>query len=170
MPAQALTSEFLVTLSGREPETNAICYFDTEIKGFLLEHRASGGATFYFRYRDGAGKVRMENLGRADEVSLQDARSKAHKMKLMVKDGGDPKKEAYRFKDVPTFGRFVSERYLPYAKTRKRSWKAHTVRGVFAGALKKKLGLTIASEKTSGPGGAQRIYRIAEGAQPGFPK
>ena len=127
MPAQALTSEFLVTLSGREPETNAICYFDTEIKGFLLEHRASGGATFYFRYRDGAGKVRMENLGRADEVSLQDARSKAHKMKLMVKDGGDPKKEAYRFKDVPTFGRFVSERYLPYAKTRKRSWKTDEI-------------------------------------------
>ena len=127
MPAQALTSEFLVTLPGREPETNAICYFDTEIKGFLLEHRASGGATFYFRYRDGAGKVRMENLGRADEVSLQDARSKAHKMKLMVKDGGDPKKEAYRFKDVPTFGRFVSERYLPYAKTRKRSWKTDEI-------------------------------------------
>ena len=49
-------------------------------------------------------------------------------------------------------------------------WQAHTVRGVFAGALKKKLGLTIASEKTSGPGGAQRIYRIAQGAQPGVPK
>ena len=49
-------------------------------------------------------------------------------------------------------------------------WQAHTVRGVFAGALKKKLGLTIASEKTSGPGGAQRIYRIAQGAQAGVPK
>lgn len=104
MPAQALTSEFLVTLPGREPETNAICYFDTEIKGFLLEHRASGGATFYFRYRDGAGKVRMENLGRADEVSLQDARSKAHKMKLMVKDGGDPKRRHTDSRTCPPLG------------------------------------------------------------------
>ncbi|QNT25626.1 DUF3489 domain-containing protein [Ralstonia solanacearum] len=37
-------------------------------------------------------------------------------------------------------------------------WQAHTVRGMFAGALKKKLGLTITSEKTSD---GERIYRIA---------
>lgn len=37
-------------------------------------------------------------------------------------------------------------------------WQAHTVRGTFAGAFKKKLGLTIVSEKTQGE---QRVYRIA---------
>ncbi|MDB0510922.1 DUF3489 domain-containing protein [Ralstonia solanacearum] len=37
-------------------------------------------------------------------------------------------------------------------------WQAHTVRGMFAGALKKKLGLTITSEKTSD---GERVYRIA---------
>lgn len=37
-------------------------------------------------------------------------------------------------------------------------WQAHTVRGTFAGALKKKLGLHIVSEKTSG---GERLYRIA---------
>lgn len=37
-------------------------------------------------------------------------------------------------------------------------WQAHTVRGTFAGAFKKKLGLNIVSDKA--PGG-QRIYRIA---------
>ncbi len=36
-------------------------------------------------------------------------------------------------------------------------WQAHTVRGTFAGAFKKKLGLTITSEK---PEGGERIYRI----------
>ncbi len=29
--------------------------------------------------------------------------------------------ESHRFKDVPTFGDFVRERYLPYANARKRS-------------------------------------------------
>ena len=36
-------------------------------------------------------------------------------------------------------------------------WQAHTVRGTFAGAFKKKLGLTIISEK---PEGGDRIYRV----------
>ena len=37
-------------------------------------------------------------------------------------------------------------------------WQAHTVRGAIAGALKKKLGLDVISEKVEGRG---RIYRIA---------
>jgi len=37
-------------------------------------------------------------------------------------------------------------------------WQAHTVRGTFAGAFKKKLGLTITSNK---PQGGERGYRIA---------
>lgn len=37
-------------------------------------------------------------------------------------------------------------------------WQAHTVRGALAGALKKKLGLAIVSEK---PKGGERVYRIA---------
>ncbi len=122
MPAQALTTEFLATLPDRQPASGAVSYFDTEIKGFLLEHRTSGGATFYFRYRDAAGKVRLNRIGRTDEISLSDARAKAHKMKQMVNEGGDPKVEHHRFRDVPTFAEFVAERYLPHAKTRKRSW------------------------------------------------
>ena len=37
-------------------------------------------------------------------------------------------------------------------------WRANTVRGVFAGALKKRRGLAVTSEK---PQGGERIYRIA---------
>ncbi len=36
-------------------------------------------------------------------------------------------------------------------------WQAHTVRGAIAGALKKKLGLDVSSEKVEGRG---RVYRI----------
>lgn len=37
-------------------------------------------------------------------------------------------------------------------------WQAHSVRGAMSGALKKKQGLTIASEKTED---GHRVYRIA---------
>ena len=39
-------------------------------------------------------------------------------------------------------------------------WQRHTVRGVFSGTLKKKLGLTLASAKED----RGRVYRIAEPA------
>ncbi len=44
----------------------------------------------------------------------------------------------------------------------KTGWQKHTVRGTFAGALKKRLGLTIESEK---PEGQDRIYRITAGLE-----
>lgn len=39
-------------------------------------------------------------------------------------------------------------------------WRSHTVRGALSGALKKKLGLTITSEKVEGRG---RVYMITKG-------
>jgi hypothetical protein len=45
------------------------------------------------------------------------------------------------------------------AKVAATGGQPHTVRGAFAGALKKRLGLTVVSEKVDGGG---RVYRVAD--------
>jgi hypothetical protein len=42
---------------------------------------------------------------------------------------------------------------------RSTGWQPHTVRGVFAAAVRKKLGLKLESEKADG----ERVYRIVAG-------
>jgi hypothetical protein len=41
-------------------------------------------------------------------------------------------------------------------------WQAHSVRGFLAGVIKRKLGLSLVSDKVHG----ERVYRIAEAASP----
>lgn len=120
MPIQPLISDFIVQIQSQTPPKNRTCYFDTEIRGFMLEHRPSGKATYYFRYRDAKGSIRMEHLGRLEEISLQEARVQAYEMRRAIIEEGDlPRSKP----QAPlTLEEFIAQHYLPYAKSHKRSW------------------------------------------------
>jgi integrase len=97
-------------------------YFDTVSKYLSLEIRASGGKTYYRRYRDSRGRIHQIKLGSVNDLSLADARKMADKIGKQVAMGEDPLEQKAALKQVPTFGQFIHEQYLPHVKTYKRSW------------------------------------------------
>ena len=96
--------------------------FDIHSKGLSLEVRATGGKTYYRRYRDSRGRIRQIKLGDERELSLADARLLADKIGRQVAMGDDPLEEKQLVRTVPNFADFIEEQYMPYVKSYKRSW------------------------------------------------
>lgn len=123
MPRQTLTNSFIESLRGTRAAKRLVMYFDTEIPGFVLEHRDSGGATYYFRYRDSGATVRMCRLGRIQDKPLAEARARAYQMREILTEGGDPQEAERATGHRMTLMDFATERYLPFAQATKRSWR-----------------------------------------------
>ncbi|MCZ4368781.1 site-specific integrase [Sulfitobacter dubius] len=122
MPKAKLNTHLVSHVScpeGKRKET----FFDTVTKGLSLEVRVSGGKTYYLRYSDVRSKTRYMKLADASDVSLTEARKLCEQARNKIAMGKDPISEKAVKRNVPTFRAFVQERYLPYVKTYKASWK-----------------------------------------------
>jgi integrase len=108
-------------------EHKKINYFDTAMRGFMLEVRASGGKTYYQRYTDERGRERQFKIGPADVLTLGQAKRKARQIKAQAILGGDPQRELQERRSIPTLGIFVEQRYLPFVRTYKRSWQTDEI-------------------------------------------
>ncbi|MFG6573898.1 tyrosine-type recombinase/integrase [Sulfitobacter sp. 1A13353] len=121
MPKTTFTTHFVSHAScpvGKRKEV----YFDTSTRGLTLEARTSGGKTYYLRYTDVRGKSRYLKLADAADVTLAQARKLCEQARNRIAMGEDPNAEKALRRQVPTFSDFAMERYLPYAKSYKRSW------------------------------------------------
>ena len=112
----------LVKSSQCPAEKKKIEFFDLTSKGMSLEVRASGGKTYYRRYRDSRGRIRQIKLGDERDLSLADARLLAEKVGHQVAMGEDPLEQKQIARTVPTFADFIADQYMPYVKSYKRSW------------------------------------------------
>jgi hypothetical protein len=93
-----------------------------------------------------------EAEGEAGETDENSSKSKAHQRAVQKQTRPDSKQAQLIAMLKSPDGATIEE------IVKKFDWQAHTVRGAIAGALKKKLGLNVQSEKVEGRG---RVYRIA---------
>ncbi len=120
--AVACLTQGVVDALRASPPSRPVKYFDAELKGFFLEVRALGGASFGVRYR-ARGRARQMVLADAARTTVNDARAAAWQVLDLVRSGRDPVWERRRGTGNMSLARFVEEHYLPHVRMRKRSWR-----------------------------------------------
>ncbi|MFN4014744.1 MAG: DUF3489 domain-containing protein [Reyranella sp.] len=100
----------------------------------------------------------MSKASTATSTSKRAARTKgAAKPKAATKAASTPRAESKQARLIAMLKQPDGATIVEITKA--LEWLPHTIRGAIAGALKKKLGLKVESEKVNDRG---RVYRIAE--------
>ncbi|WP_227509542.1 Arm DNA-binding domain-containing protein, partial [Ferrovum myxofaciens] len=86
--------------------------FDPAIPGLSIEIRASGGKTYYLRYRDPHGRQKQYRIGDAKSITFDQAKKAAVKLRGQITLGIDPAAEKATLRQVPTFSEFIEQRYM----------------------------------------------------------
>jgi len=104
-----------------EPGKRRTDHYDTHTPGFVLEVRESGGKTYYLRYFDANGRQRQHKIGGHADITFDQARKAARRLRSEVVLGGDPSGVKEDRKAIPTFADLAGQ-HLAHAKTYQRSY------------------------------------------------
>jgi integrase len=121
VPVVELTTVF-VRQASCPPGRRKVDYFDSKQRGFLIEVRSSGRKTYYQRYCDERARERQFKIGRADVLTAEKARRVGQSILAKALLGDNPQARRQELRAIPALSEFVSEKYLPFIKTYKRSW------------------------------------------------
>jgi len=120
MPVVTLDANFVRTISCPAGKKK-VNYYDSSIKGFLLETRITGGKTYALRYVDPHGRQIQHKIGDAGSISFDKAKNAAKIIRSRVVLGEDPAAEKRKKRNVPTLDEFWKENYYPHSIRSKRS-------------------------------------------------
>lgn len=104
-----------------EPGKRKTDYWCTHTVGHVLECRSSGGKTHYLRYFDRSGRQRQHKIGGFNDITFDQARKAARRLRSEVVLGGDPAGAKADKKAIPTYAE-LSAQHLAHAKTHMKSF------------------------------------------------
>jgi len=94
--------------------------FDEITTGFVCEI-TSNRKVYFLRYFDRSGRQRQMKLGSVGEISFDQARKAAKRLRSEVVLGGDPLAAKQEKKAIPTYAS-LAEQHIAHAKASQRSW------------------------------------------------
>lgn len=95
--------------------------WDKEIPGFGLRITHSGIKSYILNYRL-KGRQRKYTIGRHGDLTADQARQEALRLRSLVTSGTDPQAEKHIESQTPSLAKF-SEEYISHIKTTKKTWK-----------------------------------------------
>ena len=124
MPKVNITNTFAKKVK-RPSDKKKEVYSDIQDTGFILEVRATGTKTFYFRYNE-QGKTKQKKLASTDTISAEQARKLVKNLKadkemnatITINSSLTPNSTSSL-----TLQQFWDLHYLPYVKVYKRSYQ-----------------------------------------------
>lgn len=114
-----------------EPGKRKTDHWCTHIPGFVLEVRASGSKTYALRYTDAGGTQRQHKIGRFGDITNDQARKAATKLRSEVVLGGNPqvakqeKRAIGRYSDLAKLHLEHAEAYIKSHACTKMTLERH---------------------------------------------
>ncbi|WMN63732.1 tyrosine-type recombinase/integrase [Vibrio parahaemolyticus] len=127
-----LTNSIMKTLSGSSADSrsNDLEWSDGGGDSSVIGLKVLVGRTqnrrFHLRYVSPVSRKKTSiTIARWPDLTVEEARVKARKLKVQIADGIDPKieRDSRSTTVIPDVYTFFHETYLPWAKTRKKSWR-----------------------------------------------
>ena len=120
MPIVTLNAAFAAAATCPASKRRVDFYSDTQV-GFGLECRASGSKSYFQRYHDPNGKHRQVTIAMYGEVTFDQARKMAQKIRSEAVLGGDPAGKKAEKLIIPLY-RELAEQHLTHAASYQRSY------------------------------------------------
>ena len=114
MPKARLTAAFCASAACEEGKRKTT-YWDELIPGFVLEMRPTGG-TYALRFVDQHSVQRQHKIGRLGDITFDQAKQTAKRLRSEVVLGGNPAAEKEKRKAIPTYGE-LAEQHLKFAES-----------------------------------------------------
>ena len=121
-----LTQAFVKRIKCPDNKTKQV-FYDDDIKGFILEVKANGRKTFFFRsISPETKKSTYTKIADASILPCDEARLKAIKLKRSIEEGKEVVIETppIDYSSI-TLYQFYREYYLPYIQKHVKSWKSN---------------------------------------------
>ncbi len=122
-----LTNTTIKAMDYEKANNKADLRFDDDLRGFGVRVYPSGRKSFFVSYRNKSGTKKRHTIGDFGLFTPTKARGLAQDILAGVRQGSDPQTDRQEKRQEDTFAE-LAERYLEYAKDRKRSYRSDAQR------------------------------------------